>query len=189
MHEDDKAPFTDHLEELRKRIITCFIAVAVGFVITYSFKEMLFQILTRPLVSIMAKGDHLVYTGLPEAFFTYLKVSFLASLMLSAPVIFYEFWMFIAPGLYKQERKLLLPIVLLSSVFFVGGALFGYFIVFPFGFKFFLSFATETIRPPVHEGISRLFRQTVACFRPCFRASVNYYLSGAPWDRIRRISQ
>ena len=67
--------------------------------------------------------------------------------MLSAPVIFYEFWMFIAPGLYKQERKLLLPIVLLSSVFFVGGALFGYFIVFPFGFKFFLSFATETIRP------------------------------------------
>jgi sec-independent protein translocase protein TatC len=143
----DKIPFTAHLEELRKRLITCFIAVAVGFALSYGFKEKLFNILTQPLIAVMDQGETLIYTGLPEAFFTFLKVSFLAGLMLASPVIIYQFWMFIAPGLYDREKRLLVPIVLLSSIFFVGGALFGYFIVFPYGFQFFLGFATETIRP------------------------------------------
>jgi sec-independent protein translocase protein TatC len=143
----DKIPFTAHLEELRKRLIACFIAVAVGFVLSYGFKEKLFNILTQPLIAVMDQGETLIYTGLPEAFFTFLKVSFLAGLMLASPVIIYQFWMFIAPGLYDREKRLLVPIVLLSSIFFVGGALFGYFIVFPYGFQFFLGFATETIRP------------------------------------------
>jgi sec-independent protein translocase protein TatC len=147
MDEDDKIPFTAHLEELRKRLIVCFIAVGVGFVLAYGFKEKLFDILARPLVSVMDQGEKLIFTGLPEAFFTYLKVAFLTGLMLAAPVILYEFWMFVAPGLYQKERRMLLPVVFLSTVFFVGGALFGYFIVFPFGFQFFLGFATETIRP------------------------------------------
>ena len=147
MHEDDKAPFTEHLEELRKRLITCLIAVIVGFLVTYAFKETLFEILILPLKAAMETGDHMVYTAIAEAFFTYLKVALLAGIMLAAPVLFYQFWMFIAPGLYTKERKLLLPVVCLSSFFFVGGALFGYFIVFPLGFKFFLSFATEAIRP------------------------------------------
>ena len=147
MKEDDKLPFTAHLEELRKRLITCFAAVGIGFLISYGFKEKLFYILTRPLISVMKPGEKLIFTGLPEAFFTYLKVSFLFGLLLAAPVILYQFWMFVAPGLYKNERHLLLPVVFLSSFFFVGGALFGYFIVFPLGFKFFLGFATETIKP------------------------------------------
>jgi sec-independent protein translocase protein TatC len=88
-----------------------------------------------------------VFTGLPEAFFTYLKVSFLAAIMVASPVILYQFWLFVAPGLYDKEKRLLIPIVVLSSIFFVGGALFGYFVVFPYGFKFFLGFATEIIRP------------------------------------------
>jgi sec-independent protein translocase protein TatC len=67
--------------------------------------------------------------------------------MVASPVIIYQFWMFVAPGLYDREKKLLAPIILLSSFFFIGGSLFGYFIVFPWGFKFFLGFATETIRP------------------------------------------
>ena len=147
MKDDDKLPFTAHLEELRKRLITCFVAVGIGFLISYGFKEKLFDILSRPLISVMEHGDKIVFTGLPEAFFTYLKVSFLSGLILAAPVILYQFWVFVAPGLYKNERHLLLPIVFLSSFFFVGGALFGYFIVFPLGFKFFLGFATETIKP------------------------------------------
>jgi sec-independent protein translocase protein TatC len=147
LEEDEKIPFTSHLEELRNRLIKCFIAVGVGFVISYGFKEILFKILVRPLVRVMAEGDHLIFTGLPEAFFTYLKVAFLAGLMLASPVILYQFWMFVAPGLYKKERRLLGPIVFLSSFFFIAGALFGYFIVFPWGFKFFLGFATESIRP------------------------------------------
>jgi sec-independent protein translocase protein TatC len=147
MTEDDKIPFTGHLEELRKRLITCFIAIGIGFVTAYGFKEKLFQILMHPLVSVMKTGETLIFTGLPEAFFTYLKVAFLAGLLLASPVIIYQFWIFVAPGLYAKERNLLVPIVLLSTFFFVGGALFGYFIVFPFGFKFFLGFATDVIKP------------------------------------------
>jgi sec-independent protein translocase protein TatC len=145
--EEEKIPFTSHLEELRSRLIKCFIAVGIGFAASYGFKEILFNILVRPLVNVMEHGDHLIFTGLPEAFFTYLKVSLLAGLMLASPVLLYQFWMFVAPGLYQKERRLLAPVVILSSFFFIAGALFGYFIVFPWGFKFFLGFATESIRP------------------------------------------
>jgi len=147
LNESDKIPFTAHLEELRTRLVTCFVAIGIGFAASYGFKEKIFKILVRPLISVMKNGETLIFTNLPEAFFTYLKVSFLAGIMLAAPVILYQFWMFVAPGLYQKERRLLLPIVFLSSFFFIGGALFGYFIVFPFGFKFFLGFATEHIKP------------------------------------------
>lgn len=145
--DEEKLPFTAHLEELRSRLIYCFVAVFIGFAISYFFKEKLFDILVAPLVKVMGQGDTLIYTGLPEAFFTFLKVSFLAGLLIASPVIIYQFWMFVAPGLYTKEKKLLLPIIFLSSFFFIGGSLFGYFIVFPYGFQFFLGFATETIRP------------------------------------------
>lgn len=145
--ENSKLPFTGHLEELRKRIVISAISVGVGFAISYGFKEKLFQILLRPLLSVMKTGDKLIFTGLPEAFFTYLKVAFLSGLLLSTPIILYQFWMFVAPGLYRKEKRLMFPIIILSSFFFLGGALFGYFVVFPFGFKFFLSFASETIQP------------------------------------------
>lgn len=147
MTENEKIPFTAHLDELRNRLVYCFIAVGAGFILSYGFKERLFQILIKPLVSVMGTGDKLIFTGLPEAFFTYLKVAFLSGLILAAPVIIYQFWMFVAPGLYEKEKRLLIPIVFLSSFFFIGGSLFGYFIVFPFGFKFFLGFASETIQP------------------------------------------
>ncbi|MDL1967848.1 MAG: twin-arginine translocase subunit TatC [Deltaproteobacteria bacterium] len=146
MTEDEKMPFTGHLEELRNRLVICFIAIGTGFIISYGFKEKIFHYLTIPLISVMQEDDKLIFTGLPEAFFTYLKVSLLSGLMLAAPVLLYQFWLFVAPGLYGKEKKLLIPIVFLSSFFFIGGALFGYFIVFPFGFKFFLGFATETIK-------------------------------------------
>jgi sec-independent protein translocase protein TatC len=147
MDDNDKIPFTAHLEELRSRLVICAIAVGVGFVVSYGFRKQLFDILVAPLTAAMQSGDTLIYTNLPEAFFTFLKVSLIAGLMVASPVIIYQFWMFVAPGLYDREKKLLVPIILLSSLFFIGGSLFGYFIVFPWGFKFFLGFATETIRP------------------------------------------
>lgn len=147
MTEVEQQPFTVHLEELRKRLITCFIAVGIGFVASYAFKEELFYILVAPLKEALKEGDTLIYTHLPEAFFTFLKTALIAGIMLASPVIFYQFWMFVAPGLYDREKKLLVPVLLLSTLFFVGGAMFGYFVVFPFGFDFFLSFATDTIRP------------------------------------------
>lgn len=147
MKEDEKLPFTTHLEELRSRLIKCFVAVSIGFVLCYGFKERLFAVLTAPLISVMESGETLIYTNLPEAFFTFLKSAFLSGILLTSPILIYQFWMFVAPGLYKKERRLLLPIVFLSSLFFIGGALFGYYIVFPWGFKFFLGFASETIKP------------------------------------------
>ncbi|MBW1732132.1 MAG: twin-arginine translocase subunit TatC [Deltaproteobacteria bacterium] len=147
MVSDEKQPFLSHLEELRRRLVACAIAVGIGFIAAYFFKERLFQILILPLKRVMPPGDQLIFTNLPEMFFTYLKVAFVAGLLAAAPFIFYEIWMFVAPGLYQKEKKFLIPFVISSSILFVGGALFGYFIVFPFGFKFFMSFANEYIKP------------------------------------------
>ena len=148
MENEEKSPFTEHLTELRDRLVRAFIAVGIGFVAAYAFKEKLFEILTAPLVKAMGESGNaqMIFTGLPEAFFTYLKVSFLAGIVLATPVLFYEFWMFVSPGLYRNEKKYLLPVVILSVFFFLVGSSFGYFIVFPYGFQFFLGFANETIQ-------------------------------------------
>ena len=156
MNDEDKQPFTNHLDELRKRLITCFVAVGIGFLASYAFKEKLFYILVAPLQKAMKSGDTLIYTHLPEVFFTFLKTDLISGILLASPILLYQFWMFIAPGLYTREKRLLIPILFLSTLFFTGGALFGYFIVFPWGFKFFLSFATDDIRalPSMREYLS-----------------------------------
>ena len=156
MNDDPKQPFMSHLEELRTRLIACAIAVGIGFVVCYLFSKELFQILVIPLKENMPEGDRLIYTNLPEMFFTYLKTAFIAGIMLVAPYVFYQIWMFIAPGLYKKEKKYVFPFVFFSTILFVGGALFGYFVVFPFGFKFFMGFANESIQalPSVNQYFS-----------------------------------
>ncbi|MBW1802176.1 MAG: twin-arginine translocase subunit TatC [Deltaproteobacteria bacterium] len=146
MSNDEKQPFMSHLEELRSRLIKVAIAAAVGFVIAYIFSERLFQILMIPLKANMPEGDRLIFTNLPEMFFTYLKCGFIGGILLASPYIFYQIWMFIAPGLYQKEKKYVMPFVFFSTLLFAGGAIFGYFVVFPFGFKFFLSFANESIQ-------------------------------------------
>ena len=141
-----KMPFLGHLEELRKRLIACAIAAGAGFVISYIFADRLFQLLILPLKAQLPAGDKLIYTNLPEMFLTYLKSALVAGILISSPYIFYQLWMFIAPGLYQKERKYVLPFVLFSTILFIGGSLFGYFVVFPFGFKFFLSFSNASIQ-------------------------------------------
>ncbi len=142
----EKQPFLSHLEELRQRLIATAIAVGVGFVICYIFSERLFEILVIPLKANLPEGDRLIFTNLPEMFFTYLKTGFIGGILLVAPYVFYQLWMFIAPGLYQKEKKYVFPFVFFSTLLFVGGALFGYFVVFPFGFKFFLGFANDYIQ-------------------------------------------
>jgi sec-independent protein translocase protein TatC len=146
MDEEEKQPFMSHLEELRKRLVAISIAVGVAFIICYIFSERLFQYLILPLKAVLPKGDSLIYTNLPEMFITYLKVALIAGILLSAPFIFYQLWLFIAPGLYQREKRYVIPFVLFSTILFVGGALFGYFVVFPFGFKFFLGFSNQYIK-------------------------------------------
>jgi len=146
MDSQEKQPFLGHLEELRKRLIVCAIVVGIGFVISYFFSEKIFQLLIEPLRAVLPEGDHLIFTSLPEMFFTYLKVALVTGVLLAAPFLFYELWMFVAPGLYRNEKKLVVPFVISSTILFVGGALFGYLVVFPLGFKFFIGFSSEYVK-------------------------------------------
>ena len=146
MDNEEKQPFLSHLEELRKRLISSAIAVGLGFSVCYFFSERIFLILIKPLKAVMPEGDQLIFTALPEMFLAYLKVALVAGILMASPYLFYQMWMFVAPGLYKQERSLVVPFVLASTLLFVGGALFGYFVVFPFGFKFFIGFSNEYVK-------------------------------------------
>ncbi len=132
----------EHLEELRKRLLWSLGAYLVAVLACYAFASDLFGLLKRPLVKAMADypGSTLAIRSLAEGFLVELKVAAIAGVFVASPVIFYQMWKFVAPGLYDREKKLVLPVVLSSTVLFIGGALFGYFVVFPFVFSFFLSF-------------------------------------------------
>jgi len=157
---DEKRPFLAHLEELRKRLIICAMAIGIGFAISYIFSKQLFSVLILPLTKVLPAESRLIFTSLPEMFIAYIKVALIAGIMLAIPIVFYELWMFLAPALYQREKGYLIPFVLFSSILFVAGSLFGYFIVFPYGFKFFISFATEDIQalPSVKQYFSFAIR-------------------------------
>ena len=144
---DDKMPLTSHLEELRKRIVRILIAVGIAFLGCFAFKEELFRIIAQPLISVLPEGTHMVYTGLPEAFFTYIKVSFYAGIFVASPVVLYQIWKFISPGLFPTEKKFVVPFVVTSTLLFAGGVCFGYFLVLPSAYKFFLEFTTDFLKP------------------------------------------
>ena len=140
-----KMPLLDHLIELRDRLIKSFVAVIILFIICYAFSNHIYAFLVRPLAQVMnenGESRRLIYTALQEAFFTYLKVSFFTAMFIAFPFIAAQFWRFVAPGLYAEEKKALLPYLVVSPIlFFMGGALVYYFI-FPLAWKFFLSFET-----------------------------------------------
>ena len=146
-----EAPLLEHLVELRTRLVRCLIAVGVGFAACYAFAERLLDVLLRPLMEVMPAGSKLIATSLPETFFTVMKLALVAGAFVASPFIFYQLWQFVAPGLYKEERKIIVPVAVASAFCFVGGALFGYFIVFPFGFKFFVDYASDyiTVMPTI----------------------------------------
>ncbi|MBF0162827.1 MAG: twin-arginine translocase subunit TatC [Magnetococcales bacterium] len=142
---DDKMPLLAHLIELRNRLLISVLAILVGFIVSYVFSEQIFQFLVRPLRKILGPDARMIYTGLHEAFLTYMKVAFFSGLFMAVPVILTQFWRFVAPGLYEDERKAFLPFLVLTPVlFFLGGGL-AYEFVFPLAFQFFLGFATPTI--------------------------------------------
>jgi sec-independent protein translocase protein TatC len=145
-NEDKKMPLTEHLVELRKRLVNSLIAVGVVFFACYYFKDWLFDIITRPLTSVLPKNSYLIYTGLTEAFFVYMKLAFFSALIITSPFILYQIWKFVAPGLLAPEKKYVVPFVLSSTLLFVGGVLFGYFIALPPAFEFFVSFNNKYLQ-------------------------------------------
>src|SRR5437588_3829212 len=140
--EEGRMPLLDHLIELRNRLMWSIGALLVAFLICYQFKERIYGFLVHPLAVIFAgqTGRHLIYTGLTEAFFTYVKVSFWAGLCLAFPIIASQIWKFVAPGLYKTERRAFYPYLFATPVLFTMGASLAYFVVIPVAWRFFLSF-------------------------------------------------
>jgi sec-independent protein translocase protein TatC len=147
---DVRMPLTAHLEELRWRIVRALLAMAVGFAACYAFAEQLFRFLIRPLAALRPDQALIIGTGVTEAFFTKLKVSFIAATFLASPVMFFQAWRFVAPGLYESEKRLAVPFSAAASTFFVLGAAFCYWVVFPVGFTFFLAeYASIGVAPQI----------------------------------------
>ncbi len=144
---DEKQPFFSHLKELRDRLLVCIVAVAIAFIFTYYFKERLFDFLMQPFLKVMPAQSSFIFTGITEAFVTYFKISVVAALFVAAPVILYEFWMFVAPGLYEKEKKYVYPFIFFGSLCFICGALFCYFVIMPNMYRFFVSYAREFVTP------------------------------------------
>ena len=131
--------FLEHLEDLRKRIFYSFLAIFLTVIPAWFFSKEIFEILARPVTKFLPEGKNLAYTALTAPFMLYMKVSFLTALIFSSPFVFLQIWHFIAPGLYKKEKKHVVPFVFFTSFFFMGGGVFAYLIVFPFACSFFLS--------------------------------------------------
>ncbi|HHF43489.1 MAG TPA: twin-arginine translocase subunit TatC [Candidatus Aminicenantes bacterium] len=139
----DEMTFLEHLEDLRKRIFYSAVFIVVAVIPAWIFSKDLFDILARPVTKFLPEGERLAYTTLTAPFMLYIKVSFLAAIFFSSPFIFLQLWYFIAPGLYQHEKKYVIPFVLFTSIFFLLGAIFGYFIVFPWACRFFLSMGKD----------------------------------------------
>jgi sec-independent protein translocase protein TatC len=171
--EEERMPLTSHLEELKTRLIRILIVVGAGFGFCYLFKEWAFAVIAKPLVEVMPSQSSMMFTGLPEAFFIHMKIAFFASLFLTAPYTLFEIWRFISPGLYKNERRLVFPFIFFSSILFIGGILFGYFIALPPAFEFFVSFSTDFLKPMIsfREYLSLTLKFLLA-FGLCFEMPV-----------------
>ncbi|WP_411330306.1 twin-arginine translocase subunit TatC [Desulfovibrio desulfuricans] len=154
----------DHLSELRGRLVRCCLAVMVGFIACWAVVDPIFDALVAPLLSVLPDGSHAIYTTLPEGFFTRMHIAFVAGVFVSSPAIFYQVWAFIAPGLYEEEKRSIIPVAVMSAFFFVSGGAFCYFVVFPNAFAFFMSYATDSIvaMPKISDYLSFVLKLILA---------------------------
>ena len=151
--DEARMPFTGHLQELRSCLIKSLVAIAAGFGLCYLFVEDLFFFLTKPLTRVAVPGLTLIGTGVIEAFFTKMKVAFVAGLILALPVVLWQIWRFVAPGLYEHEKRYAKSFVLCGSIFFLLGAWFCYSVVFQLGFAFLLRrYEALQVRPAIRVG-------------------------------------
>ena len=145
MKNDKDSGFISHLTELRKRLIHSLIFLLSFFIICYFFAENIYNFLLAPYAEAVKDEDgnrRMIFTALHETFITYLKVAFFASLFLGSPIVLVQIWKFVAPGLYKNEKKALLPYLIATPILFLLGGMLIYYLVMPLAIKFFLSFET-----------------------------------------------
>ena len=142
---DKPMPLLEHLAELRTRLLWSAGGFLIAFFVCYHFSFQIYEFIAHPLVQVLkSRGEEprLIYTALYEAFFTYIKVSVYAAAFISFPIISTQVWLFIAPGLYRSEKRALLPFIAATPILFLGGAALAYYFIFPMAFRFFLSFQT-----------------------------------------------
>jgi len=142
---DDKPmPLLDHLIELRTRLIYSMLAFMIAFAVCYYFSKQIYSFLAQPLADILhektGQERRMIFTALTEAFFTYLKVAMFGAAFISFPITVTQLWLFVAPGLYRSEKKALLPFLMATPVLFLLGASLAYYVIFPMAWRFFLSF-------------------------------------------------
>src|SRR5258705_9080117 len=140
-----KMSFLEHLDELRKRIVNSAIAIGVCIVIGFAFINRIVDFILAPTRSALPPGVKMIYTEPGEAFSLYIQISLIMGVVLAAPFIMYQVWMFIAPGLYSNEKRLAIPFVLFTTIGFILGAAFNHYIAFPFMMAFFASFNTPDL--------------------------------------------
>jgi len=145
--------FLEHLEELRKRLLRSVFAIGVAFALCLSYAKQILEFFIRPIRPFLGEAKP-VYLDLTEPFLLYMKVAFLGALFLAAPIVLYQVWAFIQPGLYPTERRYAVPFVLLATIFFVMGGAFGYEVAFPIACRFLLGMA-EGFTPALR--VSSLF--------------------------------
>jgi sec-independent protein translocase protein TatC len=140
-----KMSFLEHLEELRKRIVNSCIAIAVGIILTFAYINEIFNFILAPTRRALPPGVKLIYTQPGEAFSLYVTVALIAGAVVAAPFIMFQVWLFIAPGLYSNEKRMAIPFVFFTTVGFLLGASFNHYIAFPFMMAFFASFNTPDL--------------------------------------------
>jgi len=156
--ESSSAPLIDHLIELRKRLIWIAVYILVAFVVCFYFKQEIYLFLAQPFVDVSAKYNQeakMIYTGMHEAFFVYLKISFFAAFCATFPLISVQIWKFVAPGLYGNEKKAFLPFLIGTPVLFFLGAALAYYLVIPNAWNFFMSFQVGN-PTPLHDAANSI---------------------------------
>ena len=146
--ENNEGGFISHLTELRKRLINSFVFLIIFFVLCYFFAEYIYGFLVDPFANAVkddSSNRRLIFTALQETFLTYLKVSFFTAFFITCPFILIQIWKFIAPGLYKHEKKAILPYITLTPILFFLGGILVYYLIMPLAIKFFLSFESTGI--------------------------------------------
>jgi len=137
--------FLEHLDELRRRIIYCCLAIGVGVVVGFVFINQVFNFIFEPTRRVLPAGSKLIYTQPGEAFSLYVQIALIVGLVIAAPFIMYQVWMFVAPGLYANEKRLAIPFVVLTTLGFLVGTAFNHYISFPYMMTFFASFNTKEL--------------------------------------------
>jgi sec-independent protein translocase protein TatC len=135
----DKMTFLEHLEELRQRLVRSCVYLALGFGACWGFREQIFHFMVEPMRR-AGFSDKFIFTGPAEALMLYMKMAFFVGIFIASPLILWEIWGFIAPGLYKHEKKWAVPFIGMGTIFFAGGALFGHYVMFPMTFQFLYTF-------------------------------------------------